>query len=141
MTPMSGAEPLELEREGWQALSAGADRALAFYQQVLDDPVLMLLPGGLVLDDRAGALKAMSGQPWSSYRLADEQVRVLSPDVVAVVYAVVARRGCGRLQRPGEQHLPAPSGWVEAGPAHADPTVTTSAGPGATAGRAGALVR
>lgn len=28
-----------------------------------DDPVLMLLPGDLVIDDRATALEAMSGQP------------------------------------------------------------------------------
>src|SRR4051812_38601345 len=60
--------PADLEERGWQALAtegAGAE----FYREVLDDTVVMLLPGGLVLDDRAAIIGAMGGPPWSRYRL------------------------------------------------------------------------
>jgi hypothetical protein len=52
----------------------------------------MLLPGGMVLDDRETIVQSMSGQPWSSYELQD--LRVLQPteDTGVVTYGVVARR-------------------------------------------------
>ena len=85
-------EVIGLERSGWQALSAGADAARAFYAEILDDAVVMLLPGGMLLTDREQILDTMSGAPWSSYEL--EQPRVLqpAPDAAVVVYGVVAER-------------------------------------------------
>ncbi len=38
-----------------------------FYGEILDDEPIMLLPGGMVFTDRAETVRAMSGQPWSSY--------------------------------------------------------------------------
>ncbi|BCJ69750.1 DUF4440 domain-containing protein [Polymorphospora rubra] len=89
---MSHDELFALEERGWQALSATPQDAAGFYERVLDREVVMLLPGGLVIDDRAAAIEAMSGQPWSSYRL--EEVRVLrpTPDTALVAYGVVAVR-------------------------------------------------
>lgn len=86
-------ELVELERDGWRALSSTGEQAAAFYERTLDDTVLMLLPGGMVLDDRAAIVESMSGQPWSSYDLQD--IRVLRPtgDTGVVAYRVVARRG------------------------------------------------
>ena len=81
-----------LEERGWQALASDGATARTFYDEVLDDAVLMLLPGGLVLGDRAAALEAMGGAPWASYAL--EDVRVLRPteDVGVVAYGVRAQR-------------------------------------------------
>lgn len=45
-------ELVELEMAGWDALSGTADAAREFYGEVLADEVVMLLPGGLVIDDR-----------------------------------------------------------------------------------------
>ncbi len=81
-----------LEERGWQALSSSGDRAAAFYDDVLGDEVLMLLPGGLVLADRPAALAAMSGAPWSSYRLEDVRVSHPTADTGLVTYGVFARR-------------------------------------------------
>ncbi len=85
-------ELIELERSGWQALSAGGGAARAFYEEVLDDEIAMLLPGGMLLTDREQILDSMSGAPWSSFEL--EAPRVLHPAAGAavVVYGVVAER-------------------------------------------------
>lgn len=85
-------DALDLEHRGWAALATGGDAAAAFYDAVLADEVLMLLPGGLVLDDRAAVVDSMRGAPWSSYELADERVVPLSDSSVVVAYRATARR-------------------------------------------------
>lgn len=82
----------ELEDRGWRALSTSGEQAAAFYDDVLDGQVLMLLPGGMVIDDRAAAITAMSGAPWSTYQLEDVRVLRPAPDTAIVAYGVVARR-------------------------------------------------
>ena len=52
----------------------------------------MLLPGGLVLDERATIVRSMSGQPWSSYELEDLRELQPTPDAGVVTYGVVAQR-------------------------------------------------
>jgi hypothetical protein len=47
------SELIELEEQGWRALSTAGEAAAEFYELVLDDTVVMLMPGGMVLDDRA----------------------------------------------------------------------------------------
>jgi hypothetical protein len=83
---------LELERAGWKALSANGDAA-AFYAGVLAGQVLMLLPGGLVIDDRNDAIDAMRGAAWTSFELSDERVHDLTDTCAVVAYRGSARRG------------------------------------------------
>ena len=83
---------LELERAGWQALSAGGDEAASFYAEVLAKDVLMLLPGGMVVDDRDRVIDSMRGAPWTSFELTDERVLDLSRDSAVVAYQATARR-------------------------------------------------
>jgi hypothetical protein len=85
-------ELIILEEQGWQALSSTPEAAGEFYDRILDETVVMLLPGGLRLDNRTTILAAMSGQPWSTYELQDPSVVTLGPDAGVVVYGVVARR-------------------------------------------------
>jgi hypothetical protein len=59
---MTDGDVLTLEQEGWQALPSTSASATAFYERALDDTVLMLLPGGIVLDDRAAIVRSMSGR-------------------------------------------------------------------------------
>ncbi len=84
--------PDELERLGWQALSTSPARATAFYDDVLDDDVRMLFPGGLLLSGREQVLEAMGGPPWDSHRLTDLDVLQPTPDVAVVAYGVEAQR-------------------------------------------------
>lgn len=90
---MDDAELISLEREGWDALSSSGEAARAFYERVLGDQVVMLLPGGMRLEDRATIIDSMSGQPWSRYALEDMRCRELASDVGVVTYGVVAERG------------------------------------------------
>ena len=85
-------ELIELEERGWQALSSDAEAATEFYDRVLDDAVVMLLPGGMRLDDRDTVLRSMGGAPWSAYRLEEPSVHRLGEDTAVVAYGVVAER-------------------------------------------------
>ena len=53
MATVPDRDLLDLERQGWTALTKGGDAAAEFYGHVLAEQVLMLLPGGMVLNDRA----------------------------------------------------------------------------------------
>lgn len=86
-------EVVRLEVLGWEALSAGAEEATAFYREVLDDDVVMLLPGGLTLRSAAAVLPVLGVDPWRGFRIADAEVRHPVPDVALLTYAVSAHRG------------------------------------------------
>src|SRR5690606_31825281 len=77
---MEAHELLDLEREAWAALSTSGEAAASFYGAVLADDVLMLLPGGMVIEGRDAAIASMRGAPWDEHRLSDEQVHVLTAD-------------------------------------------------------------
>jgi hypothetical protein len=107
------AELIRLEEQGWSALASDAASAVDFYKRILDDPVVMLLPGGLVLDDRQAILAAMGGPPWSSYELSDWRVLHPAPDCGVVTYRVVAQRAGGPPYRAVISSLYGrrPDGW------------------------------
>ena len=86
-------DPITLERRGWKALSSSAEEARRFYDEVLADDLLMLLPGGLRLTERAATLDSMSGAPWESFELDDVALLTVTPDVAVVAYRAAARRG------------------------------------------------
>lgn len=52
----------------------------------------MLLPGGLVIDDRARVIESMRGTPWTSFELTDERVLPLTEESAVVAYRATARR-------------------------------------------------
>lgn len=85
-------ELVQLERAGWEALSSDGEAATSFYAEVLADDVVMLLPGGLVIDDRDQALTTMGGAPWTSFELADERVVGLGDSGAVVTYRASADR-------------------------------------------------
>src|SRR3546814_10567053 len=100
LTMTTTEELLELERAAWKALSTDGETAAAFYEEVLAPSVLMLLPGGRVIDDREAAIESMSGERWSSFELEDERVVSLTDQSAVVAYRASAARG-----RPGPPAL------------------------------------
>ncbi len=84
---------IELERSGWDALATSGEAAAEFYRGVIADRVLMLLPGGLVIDDRAQIIETMQGAPWTEFELSNERVVELTHDSAVVAYEARARRG------------------------------------------------
>ena len=89
---MGANELIELEERGWRALASDPRTASEFYEQILDDTVVMLLPGGMRLTDRAAIVASMGGQPWASYRLEEPRVHRLTDAAAVVTYGVVAQR-------------------------------------------------
>ena len=89
---MATHELIELETAGWQALSSDGPTATSFYQRVLDESVLMLLPNGIMLTDRTTIIEAMSGQPWASFRMDSPQVLQPTSDTGIVAYGIDAQR-------------------------------------------------
>ena len=91
-------ELIELEREGWQALmTAGA--APAYYDRVLADDIVMLMPGGMVIDDRQTVVDSMRGDPWDEYEvIGEEHVLPVGEGAAVVHYRAKARRGDHRYE-------------------------------------------
>lgn len=89
----SDNELFDLEHSAWQALTSSGAAAAAFYDRVLAEHVLMLLPGGTVIEDRAQVVDSMKGADWESFELSDSRVVPLSDDSAIVAYRARARRG------------------------------------------------
>ena len=93
MATVPDRDLLDLERQGWTALTKGGDAAAEFYGHVLAEQVLMLLPGGMVLSDRDQALEALRATSWTGFELRPGLVQWLGPDAAVVAYEARARRG------------------------------------------------
>ena len=91
--PNTTDELVELERSAWQALTTSGEAAAAFYDDVLAADVLMLLPGPMVIDDRAAVVDSMRGEPWRSFELSNERVLELDSRSAVLAYEVHAQRG------------------------------------------------
>ena len=84
---------IDLEHSAWEALSTSGDAAAEFYERVLAEQVLMLLPGGMVIDGREDVIDSVRGAPWTSFELSDERVLDLGMSGAVVAYRATARRG------------------------------------------------
>ena len=83
-------ELLQLERDGWQAISEhrGAD----FYSSRLATDALMVLPGDIVLD-RQAVLDSIDGPvTWDWFRIENDRIVYLGDDAAALTYRVTAQR-------------------------------------------------
>ena len=85
-------EIIDIERRGWKALATDGEAATAFYDEILDDQPVVLLPGGMAVKDRQQIVDSMSGAAWSSFDLEELEVRELGDDAATVTYGAVARR-------------------------------------------------
>ncbi len=82
-------ELVELEREGWEALTSA--RGGEYYREHLADDALMAFPFGVMTRD--AAIEAMeSAPPWSTFEIEDPQVVALTEDSGVVVYRATAQR-------------------------------------------------
>jgi hypothetical protein len=85
-------ELMELEEQGWRALSTEGDAGKKFYASVLREDAVMLLPGGMRIVGRERVLQSLGAQPWNSFRIENAQVVSLSTNAATLVYTVAAQR-------------------------------------------------
>ena len=80
---------VEMERNGWRALSNGT--GAEFYDAALAPDAVMALPVGLL--DRQTCIDAMAAAPpWNTHELSEFQVLDLSEASAVVVYRATAQR-------------------------------------------------
>jgi hypothetical protein len=84
---------IQLEEQGWQALSLDRDEAVKFYDYVLTIDAIMVFPGGLLIRGKSAILDSIrEAEPWLKYRLDDVQILDLSANTRGVVYRANAQR-------------------------------------------------
>ena len=83
---------IELEEQGWQALSSAGEVSKKFYSAVLHDDAIMLFPGGMLINGKAKILASLAAQPWESFQIEEPQVISLSENAGVLVYRVTAQR-------------------------------------------------
>jgi hypothetical protein len=83
---------LNREREAWLALSTDGETAARYYETELASDVLMLLPGGLVIDEREEVVDSMRGAPWDGFEISEARVLELGEEVAVVAYRATAHR-------------------------------------------------
>jgi hypothetical protein len=85
-------ELIELEEQGWRALSTEGDTGRKFYASVLREDAVMLFPGGMRVAGRDRILQSLGSQPWDSFHIENPVVVPLSANAATVVYTATARR-------------------------------------------------
>lgn len=85
-------ELIELEQQGWKALSTGGDAGKEFYASVLREDAVMLFPGGMCIDGRESILQSLGSQPWETFEIENPQVVSLTSNAGMLVYKVTAHR-------------------------------------------------
>ena len=80
---------LELEDEGWRALSAST--GAAFYGDAMADDGLMVLPGMVLTKDEV-VRSIGDAPPWSWFRLEEPRLVPLTDDSAVLAYRAVAQR-------------------------------------------------
>lgn len=83
---------IELEEQGWQALSSAGEASKKFYSAVLHDDAIMLFPGGILINGKEKILESLAAQPWQSFQIKEPQVISLSENAGVLVYKVTAQR-------------------------------------------------
>lgn len=85
-------ELIELEEEGWRALSSEGNAGKKHYESVLHDDAVMLFPGGMRIEGKGQILASLAAQPWQRYQIEAPKVITLSEDAALLIYRVTAQR-------------------------------------------------
>jgi hypothetical protein len=85
-------ELVDLERQGWQALSSEGNAGREFYASVLREDAVMLLPGGMRLEGRDRILQSLGTQPWETFQLEEPRTISLFRNAATLIYRVTAQR-------------------------------------------------
>lgn len=85
-------ELIELEQQGWEALSKGGDAGKRFYASILRKDAVMLFPGGMRIEGREQILNTLDTQPWQSFRIEEAAIVALGENVASLLYKVTAKR-------------------------------------------------
>ena len=83
---------IDLEEQGWQALSTDVEASKKFYSSILRDDAVMLFPGGMIIEGKKKILQSLDAQPLKSFQIEEPRVISLSESAEVLVYRVIAQR-------------------------------------------------
>ena len=83
---------LDLETQGWQALSTSGSAAVSFYESVLHEQAVMLFPGDLVIEGKEKILQSFGQQPWKSFLIETHRTVALGDAAAVLIYRITAQR-------------------------------------------------
>ena len=83
---------IQLEEQGWLALSSEGEASKKFYNAVLHDDAIILFSGGIRISGKEEILESLATQPWKSFQIEEPQVISLSENAGVLVYRVIAQR-------------------------------------------------
>lgn len=83
---------MELENQGWQALTIIGEASKKFYSAVLHDDATIVFAGGIRISGKEKILESLATQPWKSFQIEDPQVISLSENAGVFMYRVTAQR-------------------------------------------------
>lgn len=83
---------IEIEEQGWQALSTDVEASKKFYSSVLRDDAVMLFSGGMIIEGKEKILQSLAAQPWKSFQIEEPRVISLSEGAEVLIYRVTAQR-------------------------------------------------
>ena len=89
---MNKKELIELEQQGWEALSKTGDAGKRFYASILRKDAVILFPGGLRIEGRERILQSLGSQPWDTFQMEGVEVISLGTNAATLVYKVTAQR-------------------------------------------------
>lgn len=87
---------LQLERDGWDALSSQTGGT--FYGDLMTDDAVMVLVNGMVMDQPTIASTMNQAPVWDRYDIRDARVIPLDTDSAALVYNATAMRGADTFE-------------------------------------------
>lgn len=85
-------ELVELEQQGWEALSKKGSAGKRYYRSILREDAEMLFPGGMRIAGRENILESIGSHPWDTFQLEDTKVISLTKNAAIIVYKVTAHR-------------------------------------------------
>lgn len=81
-----------IEQNAWKALATDQLVARSFFEGLLDQEAVMLLPGGVILDTQDKILSSFSENPWSWFKIQGGNIIDLSENFKLLYYRVTAQR-------------------------------------------------
>jgi hypothetical protein len=88
---------LDIETQGWQALSSTVDVAREFYARLLSEAAVMLFPGGMILEGKEQILASLGAQPWKTFEIKEPRIVPLGDAAAILTYSVTAKRESSNL--------------------------------------------
>jgi hypothetical protein len=90
-------EIIQLEKQGWEALSTDSASARDFFSSVLHRDAVLLRSGDKRIVDVDDIVQSITKNPWKGFKIENERALALSDKVAVFIYRLSAERESGEV--------------------------------------------